>query len=170
MASQKKILEEIKAHLHNDEEVLNENNHPVIVDGQYEAKIMGSDTVRKGFLMATNQRVIFYAKKLTGFEIESFPYANISSFEGGKNFMGNHIKIVASGNTANIKWITDKVGFQILLDAVHAEITRSKSSSSKEPSSSTSIADELTKISKLLENGLITEEEFQSLKRKIINQ
>jgi hypothetical protein len=170
MANKPKIITLVNEHLQSGEDILQRDSNPIIIDGQYETQIMGSDSIRTGYLVATNQRVIFYAKKLTGYEIESFPYSTISSFEGGKNFMGNHIKIVASGNTANIKWIKDKAGFQILLDAVHAEMTRSKSSSSKEPSSSTSIADELTKISKLLENGLITEEEFQSLKSKIINQ
>jgi hypothetical protein len=169
VANQSKIITLVSEYLQNGEEILQKDNNPIIIDGQYEIQIMGNDSIRTGYLIATNQRVVFYAKKLGGYEIESFPYATISSFEGGKNIMGNHIKIVASGNTANIKWIKDKNGFQILLDAVHAQMTKSKSAS-QEPSTSNSIADELTKISKLLENKLITDEEFQVLKNKIINQ
>ena len=169
MANQTKIITLVSEYLQNGEEILQKENNPIIIDGQYEIQRMGTDSIRTGYLIATNQRVIFYAKKLTGYELESFPYSTISSFEGGKNLMGNHIKIVASGNTAYIKWIKDKTGFQVLLDAVHAEMTKSKSAS-KEPTSSNSIADELTKISKLLEDKLITEEEFQVLKNKIINQ
>lgn len=168
MASQAKIVGLVKEHLQTGEEILEKDNYPVIIDGQYEAKIMGSDSIRKGFLIATNQRVIFYAKKMTGYELESFPYSTISSFEGGKNFMGNHIKIVASGNTADIKWIQDKTGFQILLDTVHAEMTKSKNPSSNS-SATNSIADELIKLSNLHEKKLITDEEFQNLKSKLIN-
>jgi hypothetical protein len=169
MANQSKIINLLREHLQAGEAILENDNNPVIIDGQYEVKMMGEDHVRKGFLIATNQRVIFYAKKLTGYEIESFPYVNISSFEGGKNFMGNNIKIIASGNTAYVKWITDKKGFQILLNTVHSEMAKSKTLSSKETPSSNSFADEITKISKLLENNLISEEEFQSLKKRIIS-
>lgn len=168
MANKVQIIELVGEHLQSDEEILQKNNSPIIIDGQYETKIMGGDSLRTGYLIATNQRVIFYAKKITGYEIESFPYAMLSSFEGGKNFLGNHIQIVASGNTANIKWITDKTGYQILLDTVHAEMTKSKVPS-RENLQQSSIADELIKISQLLENKSITEEEFRILKSKIIN-
>ena len=51
-------------------------------------------------MIATNKRLIFFAKKLTGFDLEVFPYKNISSFEMGKNLMGHHVSFFASGNKA----------------------------------------------------------------------
>jgi hypothetical protein len=165
MANQSKIIQLVSEHLQNGEDILLKDDKPIIIEGQYETKILGSDSIRTGFLIATKQRIIFYAKKITGYEIESFPYPTISSFEGGKNLMGNHIKIVASGNTAYIKWIKDKAGFQILLDAVHNEMHKSKTST---PVTSNSVADEIIKLSTLFENKLISAEEFQTLKQKII--
>ena len=49
--------------------------------GAYETKIMGRDSVRNGIFVATNKRLVFFAKKLTGFDLEIFPYKNISSIE-----------------------------------------------------------------------------------------
>lgn len=59
--------------------------------GAYETKIMGKDSARNGVFAATNRRVVFFAKKLTGYDLESFPYENISSFEMGKGMMGHTI-------------------------------------------------------------------------------
>ena len=77
MGKADKLLEQAKPHLEPDEVVR------AAVMGAYEAKVMGSDSVRNGVLIATDRRVVFYAKKLGGFDLESFPYRNISSFQQG---------------------------------------------------------------------------------------
>ena len=55
------------------------------VQGTYETKMMGSDTVRTGILLATPNRLVFYAKKLGGYDLESFGYDKVSSFEQSKS-------------------------------------------------------------------------------------
>ena len=74
-----KLLERAKEHFSEGEQPLQ------TVRGVYETKIMGADSVRKGIFIATNQRLLFYAKKLLGYDFEALPYANISSMEMGKN-------------------------------------------------------------------------------------
>lgn len=64
-----------QAHLEAGEEIL------AAVVGSYETKRMGQDSVRAGALIATDRRVVFFAKKLGGFDLESFPYGSISSIE-----------------------------------------------------------------------------------------
>ena len=83
-----------------------EPGEPVVeaIDGSYETEILGSDTVRSGVLIATDRRLVFYAKKVTGYDLESFPYSSISSFEQGKNMMGGNVKFIATGNTVAMKW------------------------------------------------------------------
>ena len=54
----------------------------------YETKIVGNETVRSGVLLATDRRILFYAKKLGGYELESFPYKSVSSIEQSKSLMG----------------------------------------------------------------------------------
>lgn len=81
----KKLIEQSKEHLDQDEEIL----HSVL--GVYETKILGSESVRNGTFLATNKRLVFFEKKLGGFDLESFPYENISSFEASKGLMGHSI-------------------------------------------------------------------------------
>ena len=83
------------------------------VRGTYETKRLGSDSVRSGILIATNKRVVFYAKRATGHDINFFRYKAISSIDTGKNMMGAYITLVVSGNEANLKWIKegDAAGF-----------------------------------------------------------
>ena len=94
MAKIDRLLERAKEHFDEGEQPLQ------TVLGAYETKVMGSDSVRNGIFIATDQRLLFYAKKLTGFDLEAFPYANISSMEMGKNLMGHYISFFASGIAA----------------------------------------------------------------------
>jgi Bacterial PH domain len=48
--------------------------------------------------MATDDRVVFFAKKMGGYDLEVFPYKNITSIETGKGMGGHHVKFFASGN------------------------------------------------------------------------
>lgn len=54
-------------------------------------------------MLATDQRVVFYAKKLGGYDLESFSYGNISSFEQSKTMMGYQVSFFASGNKVRLK-------------------------------------------------------------------
>ncbi len=73
MAKEEKLVDRAREHLEPGEEVL------AAVLGTCEVKIMGSDSTRTGVLIATDRRVVFYAKKMTGFDLESYPYSTISS-------------------------------------------------------------------------------------------
>ena len=101
MAKADKLLEQAKDHFSAGESVL------AFVSGAYETKVGKHDTLRNGVLIATNQRILFYAKRLTGFDLEAFPYKGISSLEMGRNLGGRWIKFFASGNTVSMKWIQD---------------------------------------------------------------
>ena len=94
-----KLLVRAQQHLDDDETAL------CSVLGTYETKRLGSDSVRSGILIATNKRVVFYAKKATGYDIKHFRYKAISSIDTGKNMMGAYITLVVSGNEAHLKWI-----------------------------------------------------------------
>jgi hypothetical protein len=168
MATQEKILTLITSHLQAEEQIIMHNEKPIMVEGQYETKILNKDTIRKGYLVTTNQRVIFYAKKFGGYDIESFPYVTISSFEGGKNMMGNHLKIITSGNTAMVKWIQDAGMFAILIETVQKQINNLKNKNTN-ISQAPSVAQEIEKIANLLKQDLISKEEYEKLKQKIIN-
>jgi Bacterial PH domain/Short C-terminal domain len=158
-----KLLGKAEDHLDSDEEVVR------AVVGTYETKIMGNDSVRKGLLAATNHRLIFYTKKMGGYDFESFPYENISSIEMGKQMvMGHHVKFFASGNEVKMKWIDDK---DALADFV-AEVKRRMKGGSPTPAPTTDtqfdLADQLRRLGELRDEGLLTDEEFEVQKQKLL--
>ena len=102
MAKLEKLLDQAAPHLDAGETVLS------AIEGSYEVERFGADSVRAGIFMATEKRVVFYAKKMTGYDLESFPYKGISSFERGKGMMGGTLKFHASGNSVSVKWIQSK--------------------------------------------------------------
>lgn len=112
MAKIDKLLEQAKAHLNPGEQVA------AAVQGTYETKILGSDSIRTGILIATDSRIVFFAKKLGGYDLESFLYGSVSSFEQSKSMMGHTISFYASGNKVAMKWIADAAAMQQFVGAV----------------------------------------------------
>jgi hypothetical protein len=136
------------------------------VMGAYETKIMGKDSVRNGVLVATDKRVIFYAKKMFGFDLEVFPYCNISSIEMGKGFMGHKITFFASGNRVSMKWI--RLGqVQELVDHVKAAVGRKEQAAGP---AEADIPDQIRKLAELKGDGMLTEEEFQAKKSELLSK
>jgi hypothetical protein len=158
----KKLIEQSKSHLDPDEEIL------YSVLGAYETEILGADTVRNGVFLATDKRLFFYAKKLTGYELESFPYENISSFEASKGIMGHSLSFFASGNKVKMKWINDGdiTGF---LDYLRNRAGKKSESPKSDSLNEKSVVDQLKELVELKEQGILTEDEFQQQKEKILN-
>ena len=146
MAGLEKNLELLREHLDADEEV------QAAVLGVYETKIMGNDSTRSGILAATSHRVVFFAKKMGGYDFESFPYNAISSLDASKGMMGHSLALYTSGNAAKMKWINkgDVPGFVSIVrermgkDASHA-----------------GVADELSKLAALRDGGLLSLSEWE---------
>ena len=161
MAKIDKLLKQAKEHLDEGEQPLQ------TVLGAYETKIMGGDSVRNGIFIATDQRLLFYAKKLTGYDFESLPYANISSMEMGKNLMGHYISFFASGNSCKMKWI--KVGdVRAFVDTVKAQTAAAKASAAPLSEQPTDLVDQLARLGKLHAAGVLTDAEFSAKKAEIL--
>lgn len=161
MAKLDKLLDQVREHLDADEQIIE------AIQGSYETKIMGSDTVRTGSLLATERRLVFFAKKLTGYDLESFPYENISSIECGKNMMGGKVAFFASGNKVEMKWI--KSGdLQRLVAYVQSRMGR-PGSSPQPPGADDPVA-QIRKLGELRDAGLLSDEEFAAKKAQILDR
>jgi hypothetical protein len=163
-----KLTDKAREHLEPDENV------DGAVLGAYEVKIMGQDSVRNGVLLATDHRLFFYAKKVTGYDIESFPYENISSFEQGKNMMGGTISFFASGNKATMKWIKEG-DLRLFTEIVRGRMGKSKpavdrSESDSAPSATDDIPAQITKLAALRDAGVLTEAEFADKKAELLSR
>lgn len=163
MAKIDKLLKHAKEHFDDGENALQS------VLGAYETEIMGTETVRNGIFVATDQRLLFFSKKLTGFDLEVFPYPNISSMEMGKNFMGHHIKFFASGNSIKVKWITQG-DVSAFVDTVKAQMTAEKSNKSITSQQSTDFAKQLEQLKQLHAAEVLTDEEFLAKKALILER
>lgn len=158
-----KFIEHAKDLLDNNEEIL------YSVFGAYETEMLGQDTIRNGIFLATNKRLFFYGKKLTGYNSESFPYSNISSFEASKNLMGYQFKFFASGNKVTIKWISEG-DIEDFISYVRNNSGKQDNDTSNvnTQSNNKSIASELRELAKLRDEGVLTDEEFQKEKEKLL--
>ncbi|MCH8891637.1 MAG: PH domain-containing protein, partial [Myxococcales bacterium] len=110
----------------------------------------------------------FYGKKLTGFDAEEIPYANISSLEMGKGFMGYFISFFASGNKIKMKWI-DKGDVAGLVDAVRSSRGRS-SADAASTAPQADIPAQIEKLGKLRDQDLLTEDEFRDKKAELLQR
>ncbi|MGY1632234.1 PH domain-containing protein [Geodermatophilus sp. SYSU D01186] len=165
MAKLDKLIEQAREHLEPGEVIKG------AVQGTYETKIMGSETVRTGILVATDRRVVFYAKKFTGYDLESFPYGNISSFEQGKNMMGHNITFYASGNRVHVKWIPTDENLVRLTEEVKAAMNAKHVMGQPAPQVAApqpDIMGQLKQLGELRDAGILTQEEFDTKKAELL--
>lgn len=160
MSKLDKILESAKKHFESGEEPI------VAVMGAYETKILGKDSVRNGVFVATNKRLVFYGPKMFGgYEMEVFPYSNISSIEMGKGLMGHSITFFASGNKATMKWI-NQGDVQAFIQEVKSRIGKRSDTSS----TTLDIPDQIKKLAELKSAGILSDDEFETKKKELLSK
>lgn len=134
--------------------------------GAYETKIMGQDSVRNGVFLATEKRVVFFAKKLMGYDLESFPLSKVSAIEMSKGLMGKSIALKMSGNDAKIKWI-NKGDPEALVNFVREHMGEKPATPVAAPPAD-DIPSQIQKLAGLRDAGILTEEEFTTKKAELL--
>lgn len=138
-----------------------------VVQGQYNGGM--------GILCATNKRLVFIDKGLIyGLKVEDFPYDTITSIQYETGLVFGSIKIFASGNKSQIKNI-DKKQAKDFGDYIRARTTEktnhvAASNPSKEDAA-TSMEQKISaleRLAKLKDQGILTDEELQTEKQKIM--
>ncbi|HEX9774469.1 MAG TPA: PH domain-containing protein [Actinomycetota bacterium] len=163
MSKYEKLLDGAQQHLDSGEQVVEG------VTGTCETKKLGQDWVRTGMLLATDRRVVFYAKKLGGYDLESFPYQNVSSVEMSKGMTGHRVRFFASGNDVSMKYINDLPRLQRFVEHVRARMNEpSAPAASGEQGSD--IMDQLKKLGELRDAGVLTPEEFEAKKADLLKR
>ncbi|MFG6612400.1 PH domain-containing protein [Enterococcus lactis] len=137
------------------------------VFGTYETKSMGTDTIKNGVFLATNKRLFFFGKRTFGFDSESFPYSNISSFEFAKKAMGYKISFYASGNKVNMKWIS--IGdINSFVNYVKEKMEAKNHAHIEQNQSLTSPIQKVKELKELLDMNIITTDEFEKKKKELL--
>jgi len=165
MAKLEKLLDQAKEHLDEGEDVL------AVIKGTYETKKMGNDWTRAGILIGTDHRVVFYAKKMGGYDLEVFPYRHISSIETSKGMTGHVVKFYASGNEVKLKYIdksSDAPGFvSIVKDQMNAQ-HQAPAAAAPVSNDSPDVAEQIRKLAQLHDDGLVTDDEFETKRAELL--
>lgn len=143
-------------------------------DENIESLIQGTYNNGSGILAATNRRLVFVDKGMMyGLKVEDFPYEKITSIQYSTGFLLGKLTIYASGNKAIIDNV-DKKQVRAFGDFVRNKISNkdaldSGSSENNQSNNSDDVVSKLERLSKLKEQGILTEEEFLQQKQKILN-
>lgn len=155
-----------------------EPGEPVLaaVTGTYETRVLGSNTTRQGALIATDRRIVFFGKKIGGYDLDSFAYGNVTSFEQGKNLMGHHVTIFAAGNRAHMKWIKTDGDLETFSTVVRSRLAGARP---EEPEPGTAapatpaqpdVIEQIRKLGELRGAGVLTQEEFDAKKAELLGR
>jgi hypothetical protein len=138
------------------------------VAGQYEKPKPGGqkEHIRTCLLLATDRRVLFYAKKVTGHDVESFPYSLVSSIVEGKNLMGHNVQVIAPGHQVEVKWIKNAAELANVVKTARERMGQPAVPAKSE----TDPVEQLRKLGELRDAGIVTPEEFERKKEELLGR
>ena len=120
---------------------------------------------RNGIFIATSKRIVLYRRKRSGYELEVFPYSNISSIEMDKKWDGYRVAFSGSGKMRMTGIETGDV--QKFVEYVRSRMGQMEEETT--PSELTmDIPDQIRKLAELKDQGILTEEEFESKKKELL--
>jgi len=122
-----------------------------------------------GLLVATNKRLIFIDKGLISLRVEDFPYDKITSIQYSAGLLMGEITIFASGNKAVIKQVP-KDQVRDFAEWLRARITKPSPRADASTPPAGDLVSQLERLAKLKESGILTDEEFQTQKAKLLGQ
>lgn len=137
------------------------------IDG-YIGEMMGKGdkTQHNGVLIVTESRVAFYRKGMFGEVLETMPLKSITSVER-KSMLGHRvIRLHTSHDDLEFKTF-DKEGEAKAIETIEAGRSNSEISASS-AKSETDPLDKLKKLSELKDAGVLTQEEFDEKKAKLL--
>ena len=118
----------------------------------------------------TNKRILFGQKSLTGEKFKAVNHEKINDISFKKGMIFGVLTIDTPQEKFNIA--LDSASASSINNAIHEVLDNVKSSNAREsipqPSANTSTADEILKFKGLLDSGIITEEEFEEKKKRLL--
>ncbi len=123
----------------------------------------------QGILVSTNRRLVFVDKGLLyGLKVEDFPLDKITTIQYETGLLLGEIKIHTSGNIAKIDNV-EKATARAFAEFVRNKLSQPKETISPIINNQPDVYDQLEKLAKLKEQGILTQEEFDVQKKKLLN-
>lgn len=150
---------------------LNANERVVIVAKQSRFKPGGSK-MSPDTIFVTDKRIIIRNPSALGMRenVESIAYDKITAIELERGMMSSTLKIRASGYQGDIDAISKEKAESVLVYVRDAMDKTKKVSSASGGSPQLSIADELAKLAKLKEQGVLSDAEFMQMKQELMKK
>lgn len=124
-----------------------------------------------GLLVSTNRRLFFVDKGLYGLQVEDFPLDTISSIGYESHILSGAIVINTFGNSAAITNIVPKTYARIFAEFVRDKLWKLKNQSVQtNTKTEPNILEQIEKLGKLKESGILSEEEFTEQKKKLLHK
>lgn len=124
---------------------------------------------QQGILVSTDRRLIFIDKGLSHLKVEDFPLDKISSIQYETGLVFGSITIHTSGNAAKIMNI-GSASARSFAEFVRGKISQPKEATTTTIVSEPNVLDQLEKLAKLKESGILSEEEFLEQKKKLLEK
>ncbi len=124
----------------------------------------------QGILVATDRRLLFVDKGLIyGIKVEDFGLDKVSSIQYETGMIMADIKIMASGNVAKITHV-DKGPAREFCEQVRKQLSTPKANIASVPvlQNQVDVADQIEKFARLKDQGILTQEEFDNQKKKLL--
>lgn len=155
MASLDSLLAGAQQHLNQGEHIER------AITGMYLSGIFKNKPARKGALIATSQRILFYAKGLTGYELDSHPYAEINNLETQRTVGTWQLRFTTARTTYHLRYAKGEV-------EQFAQLVRQRLGQHMAQAPSASAAEQLTQYAALVQQGLMTPQEFEQQKARLL--
>lgn len=94
-----KLFADAKVHLEPNEIV------KAYVFGLIEGKMFGQKTARNGVAIVTEKRILLYANKMGGYDLEILMLEKITSIQVSKGFAGHTVSFFANENKMSIQYV-----------------------------------------------------------------
>lgn len=122
-------------------------------------------------LMATDRRVMLYAKDLMGQAFESYRYGDITStmIMNGKALQGGEATFSVAGNAASVYRIR-KGDLELFERTVreHMESAKSNGGAQQPSAQAVGIPEQINQIAALHDQGILTDEEYAAKKQELL--
>ena len=123
----------------------------------------------QGILVSTNRRLVFVDKGLLyGLKVEDFPLDKITTIQYETGLLLGEIKIHTSGNIAKIDNV-EKATARAFAEFIRNKLSQPKETTAPIINNQPDVYDQLEKLAKLKEQGILTQEEFDTQKKKLLN-
>lgn len=154
----RKELKQLPSHLAEGEQVVN------LSSGMYDGA--------NGLVVLTDRRVIFTSAGMVKSRFEDFPYSKISSVQHSSGVMFGELTLFASGNRAELKQMlkdrAKEIATYVRERAGDGASAVAAPPAAPPPAEGGDVADQIRKLGELKEQGLLSQDEFDAQKRKLL--